>query len=117
MPRQQGSHTRPHFRGMDGIRGVACLTVFLANFHHSLGMTVSGQLGPLDLARFAESGIGVVFFLVLSGTLLSLPFWRSLDPKEGPVPSGRQFALRRAVKMMPPYYACLLALFAWKGAG
>jgi peptidoglycan/LPS O-acetylase OafA/YrhL len=99
---------------MDGIRAAACLTVFLANFHHSLGMTVSGRSGVLDLARFAESGIGVALFLVLSGTLLSLPFWRSLGPNRRPV-DWRSFALRRAVRVIPPYYACLLAFFVLKG--
>jgi peptidoglycan/LPS O-acetylase OafA/YrhL len=99
---------------MDGIRAVACLTVFLANFHHSLGMTVSGHIGPLDLTRFAESGIGVALFIVLSGTLLSLPFWRSVGPHQRPV-DWRSFALRRALRVVPAYYACLLALFAWHG--
>jgi hypothetical protein len=39
---------------MDGLRGFACLTVFLANFHHAMGMNVSGRMGPFDLARLAS---------------------------------------------------------------
>jgi peptidoglycan/LPS O-acetylase OafA/YrhL len=77
-------------------------------------MTVSGHFGGLDLTRFAESGIGVALFIVLSGTLLSLPFWRSLGSNQGP-PDWRSFALRRAVRVVPAYYVCLLALFAWHG--
>jgi peptidoglycan/LPS O-acetylase OafA/YrhL len=101
-------------RGMDGLRALSCLTVFLANFHHSLGMTVSGHVGPLDFRHFAESGIGVAMFLVLSGALLSLPFWKSLDPLQ-PRVSVPSFALKRFVRIAPPYYACLLVLFTWHG--
>jgi peptidoglycan/LPS O-acetylase OafA/YrhL len=103
-------------RGMDGLRAFGCLTVFLANFHHSLGMTVSGHVGPFDFRHFAESGIGVAMFLVLSGTLLSLPFWKSLDPSQ-PQVSVQSFAVKRIVRIVPPYYACLLVLFAWHGIG
>ena len=63
---------------LDGLRGFACATVFLANFHHAMGLTVAGHVGPWDVARFAESGLGVVIFVVLSGALLSIPCWRAL---------------------------------------
>lgn len=99
---------------MDGLRAIACLTVFLANFHHSMGMTVSSRIGSLDLAYFAESGIGVVMLIVLSGSLLSLPFWRRLSAGVHTIP-WRQFAQRRAVRLVPAYYACLLLFLGLSG--
>ena len=100
---------------MDGLRAVACLTVFLANFHHSMGMTVSGHAGPLDAAYFAESGIGVVLLIVMSGALLSVPFWQRLARGDDR-PVWREFARRRAVRIAPPYYACLAALILARAA-
>jgi peptidoglycan/LPS O-acetylase OafA/YrhL len=98
---------------LDGLRGLACLTVFLENLHIEMGMRVSGRvvtpLGVLDAATFAGSGIGVVVFLVLSGTVLSLPFWRDLARADAAV-SWRDFALKRFVRIAPPYYACLAAI-------
>ena len=91
---------------MDGLRAIACLTVFLANFHNSMGMTVSGRVGPFDFATFAESGIGVLMLIVMSGGLLSLPFWRRLEG--GREVSLRGFAIGRTVRIVPPYYACLV---------
>jgi peptidoglycan/LPS O-acetylase OafA/YrhL len=92
--------------GMDGLRAFACLTVFLENFHHSMGMTVHGHAGPFDFPYFAESGIGVALLLVLSGALTSLPFWRQLDSG---VRAGtwRAFALRRLLRLAPAYYICV----------
>lgn len=99
---------------MGGLRAISCLTVFLANLHHSMGRPTSGRAGPLDLATFAESGIGVVIFMVLSGALLSMPFWRRLE--RGVSGSElRRFMLRRFVRIAPPYYLCLLAFIL--GAG
>ena len=94
---------------MDGLRAAACLTVFLANFHHSMRMTVSGRVGPLEAAYFAESGIGVVLLIVMSGALLSLPFWRRLARGERRS-AWREYARRRVVRIAPPYCACLLAI-------
>jgi peptidoglycan/LPS O-acetylase OafA/YrhL len=106
---------RGRIPALDGLRAIACLTVFLANFHHSMGMNVSGRAATLDLARFAESGIGVVLLIVLSGGLLSLPFWRHLSA-ERPAVSWRSFAFNRAVRIVPPYYACLIAIIMATGS-
>lgn len=99
---------RPRWAALDGLRGLACLAVILANVHHAMGLPVAGHVGRFDLATFAESGIGVAMLLVLSGALLAVPCWQALDAG-GPMPSWARFAWRRAVRIIPPYYACVAA--------
>lgn len=103
--RSRATGTIPVF---DGLRALACLTVFLENLHIEMRMRVSGGIGPFGLPHLAESGIGVALLIVLSGALLSRPFWQALDT------GGRidllQYAKRRLLRIAPPYYACLLFL-------
>lgn len=99
---------------MDGLRAFACLTVFLANLHHSMGTPVSGHLGPFDLAYFAESGIGVAILIVMSGALIGLPFWARLEPHAGRT-SWTAFVMRRVIRLAPAYYACLLLYLGLSG--
>lgn len=100
--------------GMDGLRAFACLTVFLENFHHSMGMTVHGHAGPFDLPYFAESGIGVALLLVLSGALTSLPFWRRVD-SGARIGNWGGFALRRLLRLAPAYYICVVLYLGLSG--
>ena len=47
--------------------------------------------------------------MVLSGALLSMPFWRRLERGVSGSDLGR-FMLRRFVRIAPPYYLCLLGV-------
>ncbi|MEQ1869344.1 MAG: acyltransferase [Vicinamibacterales bacterium] len=114
MSPKSGPAETGYVPAFDGLRAIACLTVFLANFHHALGMNLKGRIGPFDLTYFAESGVGVVLFMVLSGCLLSGPFWQ-LVRKERQRVNWQSFALKRALRMVPPYYACLVVLLIGSG--
>lgn len=111
---RRAAATQGELPGMNGIRALACLTVFLANAHHTIGLEVSGHAGPLDLTYFAESGIGVVALIVLSGALLSLPFWRALHA--GTHVSVASFWLRRVARLVPAYYVALVGIAVLGGA-
>lgn len=93
--------------GLDGIRAIACLGVV---FHH-FTQKLSPQIRP-DFIREVGSFLlmgncGVSVFFVLSGFLLSYPFWRRfLDGRE--FPDMKQYALRRAARIMPGYYVSFL---------
>jgi peptidoglycan/LPS O-acetylase OafA/YrhL len=51
--------------------------------------------------------MGVPVFFVLSGFLLSLPFWSAY--RSGlPMPSLRDYAVRRLARIVPGYWLCLL---------
>lgn len=108
-----------HIAGLDGLRALACLAVFGVHFQQMVSL--QGDVGPFDLARFLENGnTGVALFFTLSGFLLSIPFWRSLVLAE-PVPRWHTFWLKRAVRILPAYFLCLSLLVAhnrlWEQTG
>ncbi len=93
--------------GLDGVRAIACLAVI---FHH-IAQKLSPQIQPTfirEIGSFLLMGnTGVSVFFVLSGFLLSYPFWKRFYNDEG-FPDMRQYALRRAARIMPGYYASFL---------
>jgi ABC-type glycerol-3-phosphate transport system permease component/peptidoglycan/LPS O-acetylase OafA/YrhL len=96
--------------GADGIRTIACLMVIL----HHLAQRLEMQSQPAivrDVQAFLMQGsAGVSAFFVLSGLLLSLPFWRRyLNGK--PMPDMLEYTRRRAVRIVPGFYASLLISF------
>ena len=102
---------------LDAIRGLAALSVVL---HHCLripsgldGTLVSGLLHHTPLAVLVAGPEAVLLFFVLSGFVLSLPFFR------GPV-SYPQFIIKRICRIYLPYYAAVAlavvgALLTWRG--
>jgi peptidoglycan/LPS O-acetylase OafA/YrhL len=102
--------TENRLNGADFVRAAACLTVL---FHHlAQRMSWQDHLGGIEWFRiFAQIGtFGVAMFFVLSGFLLSRPFWKTLDRGE-PVPSLRVYALRRAARILPGYWLALVVTF------
>lgn len=96
--------------GADFMRAIACLMVLVhhlalrMDFHH-----VPGDLAmPFYLARYGNYGVSV--FFVLSGFLLSRPFWRALDG-DLPPPSLTIYAMRRAARILPGFWFALTVGF------
>jgi len=99
---------------LDGVRGAALLGVML--FHFTM-FEQSGQPLYRTALRLATAGwVGVDVFFVLSGFLITGIL---LDTKDGPC-FFRNFYVRRALRMLPLYYAALamamLALLVSVGA-
>ena len=96
--------------GADGLRALACLMVI---FHHLSQQLIFNPSisAPLWLHRLAEILItgqsGVSVFFVLSGFLLSSPFWEAYLNK-APQPNLRVYVVRRAGRIMPGFYLNLL---------
>ena len=94
-------------RGFDGLRAIACLLVV---YHHlcqriDVSMAIPWVLQPLINLGW-KSDAGVCLFFVLSGALLSHPFWtRYLDG--GACPSLRAYAVRRFARIAPAYWLAL----------
>ena len=84
--------------GVDGLRALAALWVVLFHIRAFSG----ADLGPLDLVVRSGS-TGVSLFLVLSGFCLYLPVARGGAGSF----SARRFLRRRAVRLLPAYYASL----------
>lgn len=90
---------------LDGIRGLAIVWVVLHNTMGRQLLPPSGFWHPL--AAFSHAGwIGVQLFFALSGFLITAAL---LDSQDGPH-YFRNFYARRALRILPLYYAVLLAL-------
>src|SRR5262249_53545838 len=89
---------------LDGFRGGAALIVLVFHCWHGTGSPALDG-GPLR-ALIAAGHLGVDFFFVLSGFVLFLPTAR----RGGVFGAWRPYALRRVGRIVPAYYASLLAL-------
>jgi peptidoglycan/LPS O-acetylase OafA/YrhL len=102
--------TDTRLAGADFVRALACLMV--------LGHHVAQRLDPTILPpeqmwipRAVTMGaFGVGAFFVLSGYLLSRPFWLAFDAGQ-PMPSLRTYAIRRAARIVPGFWLALTVTF------
>jgi ABC-type glycerol-3-phosphate transport system permease component/peptidoglycan/LPS O-acetylase OafA/YrhL len=96
--------------GADGVRAVACLLVVFS--HLAQRLNKPEQLGIVQSVQtfFMNGGFGVSAFFVLSGMLLSYPFWkRYLEGSDAP--NLLEYARRRFVRIAPGFYASLVVVF------
>jgi peptidoglycan/LPS O-acetylase OafA/YrhL len=97
-----------HFDALDGIRGVAILLVVA--FHTFYVNPASGKM-LLAVDGLIKTGfIGVPIFFVLSGFLISYPFFRQ-RATDTQFWYFRGYTRRRIGKILPPYYLSI-AVFA-----
>jgi peptidoglycan/LPS O-acetylase OafA/YrhL len=99
-----------NLQGADGLRAIACLMVVLHHLADRPELQAKSSIVH-ELQAFALQGsAGVSAFFVLSGLLLSLPFWRRyLEAKS--FPDMLEFTRRRAVRIVPGFYSSLLVSF------
>lgn len=90
--------------GLDGARGIACLSVAV--------MHIAVHYSPLtsNAANINLLGLALIFFYVLSGFLLFLPYIRALVAERDSVqmPSTRNFAIHRIARVFPAYLVIFL---------
>ena len=106
-------------RGLDGLRAIAALAVFAVHFNQIVRFDT--HIGPIDVYKLLANGEhGVALFLILSGFLLAMPFWRALQ-SGAPLPGLGVYALRRMARIIPVYYVVLTVLIfhgnIWKTPG
>lgn len=110
---QRSSH---RIMGADGVRAVAALGVIFSHLYQRLSMPMPSPRPEradwyVDAqAVFMHGAFGVSTFFVLSGMLLSYPFWMAYLTG-APMPSLRHYVRRRAARIVPGYYAALLVSF------
>jgi peptidoglycan/LPS O-acetylase OafA/YrhL len=92
--------------GADGLRAIACLSVIIHHIMQRLCTPAQPQWAQETQSFFLLGNAGVSVFFVLSGFLLSYPFWKRYLNDEK-FPSMKQYALRRASRIIPGYYASL----------
>jgi len=91
------------FPGLDGIRGLAAAAVVFTHVAFATGSTNEGMMGAL-LARL---DFGVALFFLLSGFLLSRPWFVHAAGLANRV-SLRVYAVRRVARIMPLYWVVLV---------
>lgn len=93
--------------GADGLRAIACLLVV---WHHTAQKLnpegVSPVIGALHFLGM-RGEVGVSLFFVLSGCLLSLPFWSAFVERKT-FPSIRSYAISRAARIAPAFWLNLI---------
>jgi peptidoglycan/LPS O-acetylase OafA/YrhL len=95
-----------HLAYLDGLRGLAALQVVLghATLQIKWGTAVQSGFVHAALWPFGFAREAVALFIVLSGFCLMLPVVR----RDGMLPGGTtQFFIRRARRILPPYYLAL----------
>lgn len=101
-----------HIAVLDGLRGIAILWVVWFHFYgFSLLVPAFNLYGlRVDFSFIPQSGfLGVVLFFFISGFVLFYPYARTLF-EGNPEQTLKQFAYRRAIKIIPSYYLSLLLL-------
>ena len=98
--------------GADGLRALACLWVF---FHHAaIEMDSPGQIWHESL--HAQGPLGVAIFFVLSGLLLTMPFWQAQQGQR-PWPTMRSYATARLGRIIPAFFVCLFLCWGLTPSG
>ena len=109
-PKAFGIAPRLRLHYLDGLRGLAALYVVLYHCYmqveYKLPTAASPALARLSTHLLSFGHLAVAVFIVLSGYCLMLPVARSAD---GQLPgSVVRFFQKRALRIVPPYYAALL---------
>lgn len=93
--------------GADGVRAIACLSVILHHVSQRLAMPAPSPWLQEVQSVLLLGNSGVSLFFVLSGFLLSFPFWSAYLDNEA-YPSIRTYTIRRAARIMPGFYVAFL---------
>lgn len=90
--------------GLDGVRGFLCLCIAITH--------VTTHYSPKTAATWQTSlfGFSLVYFFVLSGFLLFLPYVRNLvtDRASGTMPDVKDYVVHRLARIMPCYLVIFL---------
>lgn len=107
LPAMTDTSEKLRVPGADGFRAIACLLVL---FHHAAQrFNPEESASWIKAAHFAgwRSEVGVALFFVLSGCLLSLPFWNSYVNALKP-PRLVEYARNRIARIVPGAWLALI---------
>lgn len=102
------TETNRRLHGADFIRACACLVVLFHHLAQRIDPASAMGSNPVVQVFTSGGGFGVGMFFVLSGFLLSRPFWTALDHGR-PLPSLGIYALQRAARILPGFWVALTA--------
>lgn len=102
--------TKSRLGGADGVRALACLMVMGHHAFQRLALPAQSADFQQWQLFFLTGSAGVGVFFVLSGYLLSRPFWRAWGDG-GDRPSLGSYALRRWARIAPGFWVNLVLTF------
>jgi peptidoglycan/LPS O-acetylase OafA/YrhL len=95
---------RARIIGLDGVRGLLCLSIAITH--------VTGYYSKHTAAVWKTNvfGFSLVYFFVLSGFLLFLPYVRNVvaERSSARMPNVRDYGIHRLARIMPAYLAIFL---------
>ena len=95
---------RARIIGLDGVRGLLCMSIAITH--------VTGYYSKqtADVWKTNVFGFSLVYFFVLSGFLLFLPYVRNVvaERSSARMPNTRDYAVHRLARIMPAYLAIFL---------
>ena len=97
--------TKPKFQLIEAARGVAAMLVV---FHHIGSMLAEPRFYGVEpfAQHFRNFNVGVDFFFVLSGFIITWVHWRDMGRPE----TLRGYAAKRFFRILPPYWGLLFPL-------
>jgi peptidoglycan/LPS O-acetylase OafA/YrhL len=113
-----------HLRKLDGLRGIAVLSVLAFHVTHHYVLYEPRTVPPLAARPFASGDLGLDLFFVLSGFLLYRT-WTGIRTRGSLGVSVAEYAKRRALRILPAFWLCLAIiiplfskdLLSWAHAG
>jgi len=111
---QSGLRGGHYLLELECLRGIAIGLVFL---FHAYGISFGNHAEPTGflLSFVVHGATGVTLFFVLSGFLLSLPWLNHLKGTRSSAPSIKNYAIARALRVLPLYYAAVLFAIVLSG--
>ncbi|MEO0587184.1 MAG: acyltransferase [Planctomycetota bacterium] len=101
-----------HLAGADGVRALACLLVVAVHVYDVTPDPTNAVDAAVKWAvKWEKLGVGVGAFFVLSGMLLSYPFWMAFAGGRA-LPSMKRYTSRRVVRIVPAFTVVSLVCFA-----
>jgi peptidoglycan/LPS O-acetylase OafA/YrhL len=100
----QPTRRRARIIGLDGVRGLLCLSIAITH--------VTGYYSKHTAQHWKTNvfGFSLVYFFVLSGFLLFLPYVRNVvaERSSARLPNVRDYAVHRLARIMPAYLVIFL---------
>lgn len=96
--------------GADGLRAFAALWVVFSHLYQRLNLYEQPEWLQTIQVLMMKGAFGVSIFFVLSGMLLSYPFWTAYV-SGGAYPRIGHYAKRRFARIAPGFYASLIVSF------
>ena len=97
----------------DIVRGIMCLFIFNCHFFAMFNFPVLPSVGKYLKSFISNAPLGIIYFFMLSGMVLSLSFFR----KKTELKSIPRFVVKRFLRLLPPILISLAVTYVIMRSG